>query len=97
MNETEKIKKVLLKIKPIISKKYNVNAIGIFGSYVRQEQKKDSDLDILVDFSKTVGLFKFLELEEYLSENLNLKIDLVSKGALKLNIGKNILNEVEMI
>lgn len=58
------------------------------------EQKKSSDLDILVEFQQTVGLFEFMELEEFLETKMGVKIDLVSKKALKPRIGKHILEEV---
>jgi len=71
-----------------------VKEIGIFGSYVRNEQKKNSDLDILVDFEETPSLFKFMELESYLKTILKVKVDLVMKSVLKPRIGRRILNEV---
>lgn len=96
MTETnlETIINVLEKEKHKLKEKYGVKSIGIFGSFVRGEAKKDSDIDILVEFEKPIGMFKFLELEEYLSKLCNQKVDLVSKKALKPNIGKQILKEV---
>lgn len=64
---------------------------------MRQGAREDSDIDILVEFEKPIGLFKFLELEEHLSQLLGRKVDLVSKNALKPHIGKYILDEVIMI
>jgi len=54
-------------------------------------------VDILVEFKKPIGLFKFLELEEYLSDLIGRKVDLVSKKALKPRIGKHILREVAFL
>jgi predicted nucleotidyltransferase len=79
---------------PELREKYNVSYLGIFGSYIRGEQTKDSDLDILVQYDKKPGLLKYIELENYLSDILGVKVDLVMKSALKPNIGKRILNEV---
>ncbi len=79
---------------PELREKYSVSYLGIFGSYIRGEQTKDSDLDVLVQFDKKSGLFKYIELEDYLSDLLGVKVDLVMKSALKPNIGKRILNEV---
>ncbi|MCD4652693.1 nucleotidyltransferase family protein [bacterium] len=73
---------------------YNVESMGIFGSYVRQEQSQDSDLDILVTFVESPTLLKFIDLENYLSDLLGLKVDLVMQDALKPNLKKNILREV---
>ena len=68
--------------------------MGIFGSHVRQEQHSDSDLDVLVTFSETPSLLKFIALENYLSDLLGVKVDLVMQDALKPNIGPHILREV---
>lgn len=76
---------------------YNVKYIGLFGSYIRGEQTPESDLGILVEFSKTPTLFQFINLENYLSDNLGIKVDLVMKDSLKPNIGKHILNEVRTV
>lgn len=80
-------------LKPLLADRFKVQTIGIFGSYVRGEQKKKSDLDILVEFSEPIGLFKFVELEDFLSQELNLKVDLVMKDALKPRIKDSILKE----
>ena len=82
---------------PKIKRQYNVITLEIFGSFVRNEETPKSDLDILVTFSKAPSLFTFIELEEYLSETLGVKVDLVMKNSLKPNIGKRILAEVRAI
>ena len=92
-----KIDQIIMKLrenKLVLEEKYNVKTLGVFGSYVRGEQKEGSDLDILVEFQEPVGLFKFMELEEFLGKNTGVKVDLVSKKALKPRIGKYILDEV---
>jgi len=77
-------------------KKYGINEIGIFGSYLRGEAKEESDLDILVEFKPDakISLLEFVELENYLSDLLEVKVDLVERSALKPRIGKRILAEV---
>ena len=90
----DEIKEIIKKHKDELKEKYSVKEIGIFGSFVRGEAKEDSDIDILVEFEKPIGLFKFLELEEYLSNLIGREVDLVSKKALKPHIGKHILEEV---
>jgi predicted nucleotidyltransferase len=97
MVKFEKIKDKLRNNKADVEQKFDVSELGVFGSYARGEQKKGSDLDILVDFNKPIGLFKFMDLEEYLHGLLGLKIDLVSKRALRPRIGKQILKEVVFI
>ena len=87
MKNLADILKTLAAHREELTQKYKVKEIGIFGSVVRGEQKGTSDVDILVEFEKPIGFFRFLELEEYLSDLLGVKVDLVSKKALKPNIG----------
>jgi predicted nucleotidyltransferase len=94
MTETKIIIRALKKGLPPLRDKYRIRQIGIFGSYLRGEQKRKSDLDILVDFEKTVSFFEFLALESELSRLTGKKVDLVMKTALKPGIGKHILSEV---
>jgi uncharacterized protein len=94
MSELDKIKKTLRHNKQDLRREFKIKVLGIFGSYVRGEQKKNSDVDILVDFSQTPGLFDYMKVENHLSEILHKKVDLVMKGALRPSIGKNIMREV---
>ncbi|WP_277867344.1 nucleotidyltransferase family protein [Candidatus Synechococcus calcipolaris] len=80
--------------KPFLQERYHVKELGVFGSYVRQEQTEASDVDVLVEFSQTPSLLKFINLENYLSDNLGVKVDLVHKAGLKPRIGERILAEV---
>ncbi|MCH7557810.1 MAG: nucleotidyltransferase family protein [Planctomycetes bacterium] len=93
----DEIKKVLRDYKSVLEDKYHVHTLGIFGSYIHNEQPGDSDLDILVDFTAPISLFEFIDMEEELSELLNVKVDLVSRNALKPYIGRRILSEVQLI
>ena len=97
MKKIQDIKKALIKIKGALKKNFSIKEIGIFGSYVRNEQKTRSDVDILIEFYKVPGLLKFIEIEEYLSTLLKIRVDLVMKSALKPYIGQHILNEVVYI
>ena len=94
MKNIEEIKKILNKNKSQFQKSFKVKEIGIFGSYIKNEQTKKSDLDILVEFESSIDFFDYIELEEYLTVLLGIKVDLVMKKALKPNIGRNILKEV---
>ncbi|MCL4468336.1 MAG: nucleotidyltransferase family protein [Deltaproteobacteria bacterium] len=94
MKRLEQIKYILEQQKTYLEEKYKIKEIGVFGSYVRGEQKKKSDLDILVEFEEVPGLFTFMEIENYLSDIFKIKVDLVMKDALKPVIGKQILREV---
>jgi len=80
-------------LKPVLKERFKVETIGIFGSYVRGEQKRKSDLDVLVEFSETPSLFEFVELEDFLSQKLGVKVDLVMRDALKPRIRDSILKE----
>jgi uncharacterized protein len=96
MPTLDELKTHLCQLKPFLQETYHVSQVGIFGSYVRGEQTYASDLDILIEFQPEArfGLVQFCELENYLSETLNLKVDLVMKAGLKNYIGDRILNEV---
>ena len=91
------IRKILLKYKPYLEKEYGVKSIGVFGSYIKGKESKNSDVDVLVDFNKSLGLLKFMKLEYYLEDLLNKDVDLVMKTALKQRIGNRILTEVEYL
>jgi uncharacterized protein len=89
----EEFKPKVEALKPVLAERFKVETIGLFGSYVRGEQKKKSDLDVLVEFSEPISLFKFIELEDFLSDSLGVKVDLVMKDSLKPRIKDSILNE----
>ena len=95
MKTLQEIKVELETLKPTLRERFGVETIGVFGSYTRGEQTKKSDIDILVTFSKDtqVGFFKFLELEEFLTKKLGVKVDLVTKNALKPFIKDQVLRE----
>lgn len=94
MEPYKKIVDTIKKHKKELSEKYKVKEIGIFGSYVRGEEKKKSDVDVLVEFEEVPDLFKFIEIERYLERLLKKKVDLVEKTALKPQLKDIILNEV---
>jgi len=93
MNNIEEKRSKLEELKPVLKDRFKVESIGFFGSYVRGEQKRGSDLDVLVEFSEPIGLFKFIELEDFLTEKLGVKVDLVMKDSLKPRIKESILKE----
>ena len=77
----------------MLTEHYRVEKLEVFGSYVRAEQKKDSDLDILVTFKEDPSLLTYIAIENYLSDLLGVKVDLVMKDSLKPKIGQEILRE----
>ena len=94
MKSPKKIEEILKEHKKDLAEKYKVKEIGLFGSYVRGDQKKRSDVDILVEFEEVPDLFKFIELEIYLERILKKKVDLVEKNGLRPRLKDIILNEV---
>ncbi len=94
MKQIEEIRKTLKDHKDNLRNEYGVTEIGIFGSYVKGMQKESSDIDILIEFRRAVGLIAFVRLKNRLTELLGIRVDLVMKKALKPKIGERILNEV---
>jgi uncharacterized protein len=89
----EKILEILRQQIPMLAERYDVETLEVFGSYVRSEQKKDSDLDVLVTFKEDPSLLTYIAIENYLSDLLGIKVDLVMKDSLKPKIGQQILRE----
>jgi hypothetical protein len=87
-------RRVLAHHLPKLRRTYHVESLGIFGSYVRNEQGPESDLDILVTVSEPPGLIQFVALENHLSDLLGVDVDLVMKTALKPHLSERILHEV---
>jgi len=86
----------LQEIKPVLQKEWAVNTVGLFGSFADESNTLDSDIDIMVEFSKPVG-WRFFTLEGFLEKELNHKIDLVTKNALKEQIKPMILSQMQYI
>jgi predicted nucleotidyltransferase len=79
---------------PELRARYSVKSLGVFGSYVRGTPKRESDLDVLVEFERAPSLFEDVDLEHYLSDLVGVKVDLVMKKSLKPHIGQRVLAEV---
>jgi predicted nucleotidyltransferase len=93
----QEIINIIRNSKPEMEYHYGVQRLGLFGSHIKNKQRKKSDIDILVKFNRDIDLFDFLDLREYLESRLNAKVDLVMESALKPAIGKRILAEVEYV
>jgi predicted nucleotidyltransferase len=89
----EQILEILRQQTPMLVERYSVEKLEVFGSYARSEQKNDSDLDLLVTFKEVPSLLTFIAIENYLSDLLGIKVDLVMKDSLKTKIGEQILRE----
>ncbi|MFZ5918751.1 MAG: nucleotidyltransferase family protein [Chloroflexota bacterium] len=79
---------------PLLIERYQVESLAVFGSYVRRAAQPESDLDVLVTFRRPPSLLAFVALENLLSDELGIKVDLVMKDALKPRIGAHIMKEV---
>lgn len=92
----EEVKKKIRDQMPYLLERYGVVEIGVFGSYVRNEQHAESDLDILVDLGEPpqIDLIDLVNLERYLSNVLGIKADIAIKSNLRKRIGQRILDEV---
>ena len=97
MKTLDEIREILKDNKDALKEQFGVSQLGLFGSYLRGEQNPESDLDILVDFDEPVGLFELMDLNDQLEKLIGMKVDLVTRGALKPYIGKRILSEVSYL
>jgi predicted nucleotidyltransferase len=93
MTKIEKIKKIIAEHRDELRREYRSIEIGIFGSYIRGEQKRKSDIDILVKFNEPVSLLDLVGAENYLSELLKIKVDLIPKEDLRPELKDIILKE----
>ncbi len=73
---------------------YNVSKIGLFGSYARNEEKVGSDVDLLVEFEKPISFFRLFQLEEYLSDKLGTRVEIVTPDAIKKLVAPTIMGDV---
>jgi len=80
--------------KTMLTERYKLSALGIFGSYTRSEQNSDSDLDVLIDYEEAPSLFTLIELEYHLSELLGINVDLITRKGIKPQLRRSILEEV---
>jgi len=84
----------LQRYRPVLAERYYVASMGIFGSYIRNDQHATSDLDVLVSFDQTPSLFTLVALQDELSDLLGISVDVVMASSLKPHIGARILAEV---
>ena len=99
MKTLTEIKQILHKQKPYLAERYGVVEIGVFGSYVRNEQRLDSDLDVLIELEDPprMSLLDLVNLEDYLSDLLGVKVQTAIKESLKPRIRPYIMQEVVML
>ena len=85
--------RILREHMPELERDYGVASLALFGSYVRGEEQEGSDLDMLVDFSRPIGMFGLVATERYMSELVGVEVDLVTRPSLRRRIGRAILEE----
>jgi predicted nucleotidyltransferase len=93
MSNLDTIKSILVLLKPELIQKYNISSIGLFGSIVRDDFTDKSDIDIIVDFSKPIGI-EFIDLADYIEKKLQKPVDLVSKKGVKPSFYNEIKSEI---
>jgi predicted nucleotidyltransferase len=93
MENINSIIEILKKHKSELVDKYGLSQLAIFGSYARRQQRENSDVDILVEFNRPIGL-EFIDLAEELEQILQIKVDLVSKKGIKKKYFKSIETEL---
>jgi uncharacterized protein len=97
MRTLEDIIAQLRRMQPDLRRRYPIRELGVFGSYVRGQQREDSDLDIVVNLDRGIGLLELAGLRHDLSEALGVKVDLVMRDAVKRRIANRILSEAVML
>jgi uncharacterized protein len=94
MKTLEDVRILIRQHQTILEERYGVKIVGLFGSNVRGEQKPDSDIDILADILRPISLLEFVGAELYLSELLDMKVDLVPRRALRKELRESIFAEM---
>lgn len=93
MRTLEEIRTIIRQHQPDLRERYGIAVAGLFGSYVRGEQRSDSDLDVLVDIVRPISLFELVGAEIYLEELLGVKVDIVPTRAVREELRDSILAE----
>ncbi len=97
MSAKEEIMEKLKALKPELQAHYKVRELGLFGSFVRGEQRETSDIDILVDFTEDASLFDLVRLADFLEEKLRRRVDIVTKDSLRVELRESVLRETVTI
>lgn len=97
MSEKEELLNALKALKPEITVRFKVREIALFGSFVREEQTVNSDVDVVVEFDEDADLLTLVALGQFLEERLQRKVDLGTKRSLRSGIREQVLKEMAMI
>ena len=93
----EEVLQKLKALKPELRDHYRVREIGLFGSLIRGDQGEASDVDLLVDFEETADLFDLVRLADFLERQLQRKVDVVSRRALRPELRERVFKDVAML
>ncbi len=91
------IENAIKKIKPELEQKFGIKKIGIFGSYSKGLANEESDIDLIVDIKHPIGLIRFIQIEQYLTDILNRKVDLLTFQGIKPYIKQDILKDIKYV
>lgn len=94
---TDEIRARLAALLPELRERYTVRSLFIFGSYARDEQTPESDLDLLVDFDETPNLYELVGLGLDLEEALGMKVDIVMREGLKPRVASSVLRDLRPV
>ncbi|GAB6056585.1 MAG: nucleotidyltransferase family protein [Euryarchaeota archaeon] len=97
MKTKSEVLKILETDFQFLRENFHVDKIGLFGSYARQEQSEKSDLDLLINFETTPDFIQLVELEEYLSDLLDIKVEILTSGGIKDRVRPNIMKDMEFV
>jgi len=93
MKEIEEIKDIVNQHRQELEERFKAKSIAIFGFYARGDQTSESNIDIMVEFREPVG-FLFIHLADYLEQILEIKVDLLTREAIKPNRRRYIMEEL---
>ena len=97
MKTLDEIRNIIREHRNVLAEKYGVAVVGVFGSFVRLEQREQSDIDLLVDILRPISLLELVGAEIYLSEVLGVKVDLVPKRDVREELRETIFAEAVAI
>ncbi|QUH22435.1 nucleotidyltransferase family protein [Methanobacterium alkalithermotolerans] len=97
MKTKSEVLKILETDFQFLRENFHVDKIGLFGSYARQEQSEKSDLDLLINFETTPDFIQLVELEGYLSDLLDIKVEILTSGGIKDRVRPNIMKDMEFV
>jgi uncharacterized protein len=97
MKKLTAIKKIIRDHKALLRDRYNINRIGVFGSYARGDTHSGSDVDVLVEFSEPISLIQLVSLENYLTDIVGLKVDVVPKDDIRKELKDTILKDAVFV